>query len=217
VTQGTNETRVPISWTLDYRHLKVGATYRVARAFRDFDRIERKEGDGWLYLGHNYFAREDGLTLYVAAPNGAFEVVRLQCTDDQQGAIDSALAEHLVAGEVAVDQAAFMRALAARIGSDEALHRELALELVARMPAVSAEVADAVVALLARTASDARGAPSADTARTAGAGTVALLMALYNVAGAAAAHRAEVEALRDALAGDEVVRAIAEAVLRKMA
>ncbi len=190
--------QVPIHWTLDYKHLRVGSMYVIAKAFRDFDRIEREVGDGFLYLGHNYFAREEGLTLYVASPSGAFDVWRLQCNSDEQGPIDEALAEHLVAGTIAIDQAAFMNALAKRVRDENKLSRALGLELVARMPAVTSDVAAAVCAHLARDV-------ELDEA-------VTLLMALYNVAGAT--ERTRVEALRDRLTGD--ARTIGDAVLRKI-
>jgi hypothetical protein len=194
----TSAPQVPIHWTLDYKHLRVGTMYVVAKAFRDFDRVERKVGDGFLYLGHNYFPYESGLTLYVASPSGAFDTWRLQCNSDEQGAVDEALADHLVPGAVVIDQGAFMHALAQRIGDENKLSRALGLELVARMPSVTPQVAGAVVAHLTRDV-------DLDEA-------VTLLMALYNVAGAN--ERARIEALRDRLSGD--ARTIGDAVLRKL-
>lgn len=192
---------VPVHWTLDYKHLRVGATYAVVKPFRDFDRIERNVGDGFLYLGHNFFAREQGLTLYVAGKSGAFETWRLQCAPGEQGHIDDALETHLVADTVIVDQAAFMRSLAARVRDDNKLHRALGLELVARMPVVAPDVATAVCAHLERAA-----AIDDDE-------IIPLLMALYNVA--TPAHATHVEALRDRVHGE--ARTIAEAVLKKLA
>lgn len=197
-TEGQLGPQVPIHWTLDYKHLRVGGTYLVSKAFRDFDRVERSVGDGFLYLGYNFVPYESGLTLYVASVSGAFDTWRLQCNDDEQGAVHDALHEHLVAGTVAIDQAAFMSALAQRIGEHNKLSRALGLELVARMPAVTTEVAAAVCAHLARDV-------ELDEA-------VTLLMALYNVA--TEAQRAPVEAMRDRLQGD--ARAVGDAVLRKI-
>jgi hypothetical protein len=194
---------VPMHWTLDYKHLRVGATYVVAKPFRDFDRVERQVGDGFLFLGHNYFAKEEGLTLYVASPTGAFETWRMQCVAEEQAAVNEALAEHLVAGPVAVDQLAFMRALAERIAHDNSATRALGLELVARMPVVTPEVTAAVGAQLTRMMGRTLNIDE----------VVTLLMALYNVA--TAAQRPHIEALRDALPVDGG-RVIAEAVLRKL-
>ena len=155
-----------LAWTLDYRHLRVGQSYRVARAFRDHDGLDHPVGEGWLYVGHNVFAREQGLTLYVVQPKGTFGWLRLRLSDDEQGRIDAALAEHLVAGDVALDHDAFARELATCIGGDNALLRQMALELVSRMVPPPLVVAAAVIARLQ--------SPIAGE-------TVVLLMALYNV------------------------------------
>lgn len=198
----TSATSAPISWTLDYGPLKVGTTYTVARAFRDFDGTEHLVGGGWLYLGHNYFAREDGLTLYVVPPSGALDTLRFQCIAEEQGPIVDALHEYLVPGPVALDHAAFARALAAAIRGDaNALHRQLALEVVARMPVVPDEIAAAVVDKLVS------GVPADES--------VQLLMALYNLGEVAAPHRARVVELREH-ARDDTARAIADAVLNKL-
>jgi hypothetical protein len=64
-----------------------GRTYRVVRAFVDYDGEEHPVGETWVFRRHNFLPYESGLSLFVS-PDGAVEWhIRLQWQPETQGPI----------------------------------------------------------------------------------------------------------------------------------
>ena len=74
-----------------FQILRIGARYRVRRAFTDFDGAVHEIGESWIFRGHSFLPYEDGLTLFIE-PGGA---IRLRWTPDDQGPVIDALADYL--------------------------------------------------------------------------------------------------------------------------
>lgn len=72
---------------MPFAHLLPGRRYHVVRAFVDHDRIDHPVGECWTYTGHAFLPYEDGLTLFVAMPDGRERSVRLQWRPETEGAI----------------------------------------------------------------------------------------------------------------------------------
>jgi len=66
--------------------LTVGQTYRVVKAFKDFDGIIHPAGERWLFLESHFLPYEDGLTLVVYL-NGEKIAMRLQWLSETQAEI----------------------------------------------------------------------------------------------------------------------------------
>ena len=60
--------------------------YTVVKPFTDFDGRVHAIGETWAYLGTNFFAYDDGLTLYVLIDHKPV-VYRLQWRDHEQAEI----------------------------------------------------------------------------------------------------------------------------------
>lgn len=70
-----------------FAHLRPGQTFHVVRAFIDYDQMGHPVGECWSYLGHAFLPYEDGLTLFVALPDGRERRIRLQWRAEAQGEI----------------------------------------------------------------------------------------------------------------------------------
>ena len=78
----------------EYRHLKAGQSYRVARAFRDYDGQCHEEGETFEFLGTNFVPYHDGLSLFVKR-EGHEEQIRLQLHPEEQQDIIEQLGAYL--------------------------------------------------------------------------------------------------------------------------
>ena len=78
----------------EYRHLKAGQSYRVARAFRDYDGQCHEEGETFEFLGANFVPYHDGLSLFVKR-EGHEEQIRLQLHPEEQQDIVEQLGAYL--------------------------------------------------------------------------------------------------------------------------
>lgn len=67
----------------EYRHLKAGQIYRVARAFRDYDGECHGEGKTFEFVGANFVPYHDGLSLFVKR-EAREEQIRLQLHPEKQ-------------------------------------------------------------------------------------------------------------------------------------
>ena len=81
---------------VDFKHLRVGLAYRVARPFTDHDGVLHPAGECWTYLGHNFVPYHDGLSLFVSLDGAQEWQIRLSWLPEDQGHIIDALADHLV-------------------------------------------------------------------------------------------------------------------------
>lgn len=61
-------------------------TYRVIRAFEDFDGTTHPPGETWRYLSHSFLPYDAGLTLFIQR-DGADRSIRLQDYPEEQGPI----------------------------------------------------------------------------------------------------------------------------------
>ena len=68
--------------------LIVGKTYRVIRAFEDYDGLPHSVGETWRFVSHSFLPYDDGLTLYVER-DGRAAPFRLQWRTETQGHIIS--------------------------------------------------------------------------------------------------------------------------------
>src|SRR5437870_2481065 len=81
----------------DFKHLWVGRSYRVVKAFRDYDGNLHEPGDTWTYRGHSFLPHEDGLTLFIK--RGGHKVqpstIRLQRRPESQADVIDHLHEYV--------------------------------------------------------------------------------------------------------------------------
>ena len=70
-----------------YRHLVPGRRYRVVRPFVDHDRIAHPVGESWTFRRATFLPYEDGLSLFVDAPDGPTHQIRLQHRPETEGPI----------------------------------------------------------------------------------------------------------------------------------
>lgn len=61
-----------------------GQTYRVRKAFTDYDGIVHRLGETWRFIGKNFLPYEDGLTLHIETRNES-RTIRLQWREEAQG------------------------------------------------------------------------------------------------------------------------------------
>lgn len=73
-----------------------GQTYRVIKAFKDYDGIVHTAGERWRFVAKNFLPYEDGLTLLVEM-NGQNVSLRLQWRDEAQGQIIDNFSDHVEA------------------------------------------------------------------------------------------------------------------------
>ena len=78
-----------------FRHLRPNERYRVARAFVDHDDILHPVGETWTFLESSFLPYEDGLSLFVATPDGVRQQIRLQWRPEAEGAVIDALGDYL--------------------------------------------------------------------------------------------------------------------------
>lgn len=63
--------------------MELDAVYRIVRPFFDFDSVMHPVGETWRFVGSNYSAYDDGLSLFVQTDEGEWHI-RLQIYPDQQ-------------------------------------------------------------------------------------------------------------------------------------
>jgi hypothetical protein len=78
-----------------FKHLEVGARYIVVREFVDYDKDLHPAGETWTYLGYNFVPYHDGLSLFVSLDGVQEWQMRMQWIPEEQGAIISALEDHV--------------------------------------------------------------------------------------------------------------------------
>ncbi len=83
----------------DFKHLVIGARYRVAKAFTDFDSGVHPVGESWIFEGHSFLPYDDGLSLFVSEREGQARQIRMRWTDDDQGPVVDALRDYVVAAD----------------------------------------------------------------------------------------------------------------------
>jgi hypothetical protein len=93
--RGTLSTKA--DYQRDFGHLILGKRYRVAKAFHDLDGDLHPVGEPWLYLGHNFFPYDDGLTLVVSLDGEQEWNLAMQWRAAQQGAILDVFEQYVVA------------------------------------------------------------------------------------------------------------------------
>ena len=81
----------------DFKHLRIGRSYRVVRAFTDFDGAGHPVGESWRFEGHSFLPYDDGLSLFVTA-DGRLRQIRLRWTDDDQGPVVDRLDSYIQPG-----------------------------------------------------------------------------------------------------------------------
>ncbi len=62
--------------------LQCGVKYRVIQAFTDYDGELHPVGEEWLYLGHDYNAYHDGLSLFISRDGDREWHLRLSALDN---------------------------------------------------------------------------------------------------------------------------------------
>ena len=82
--------------TSEFKGLRRGRRYRVAKAFRDFDGAEHTEGETWFFLGHAFLPYDDGLSLFVSLDGHREWHVRMRWTPDDQGQVIDSLEKFVV-------------------------------------------------------------------------------------------------------------------------
>lgn len=83
----------------EYRHLKAGTRYRVARAFIDFDHVTHPAGETWIFEGHGYLPYDSGHTFFIRWDDGSRSAFRMQSAPETQGAVIAALDTYIVAAD----------------------------------------------------------------------------------------------------------------------
>lgn len=71
-----------------------GKSYRVLKAFTDFDGLVHDVGECWIFTGKNFLPYEDGLTLYTEK-EGRQGTFRMQWRDEAQGDIISNFSDYV--------------------------------------------------------------------------------------------------------------------------
>jgi hypothetical protein len=69
-----------------------GQTYRVIKAFKDFDQITHSVGETWRFKEKNFLPYDDGLSLFVER-DGQRTQYRLQWREDAQGQVIDAFSD----------------------------------------------------------------------------------------------------------------------------
>lgn len=59
-------------------------TYRVRRAFTDYDRVRHEVGEVWTLIGSSFLPYDDGLSLFVQTPDGRTWHIRMQHRPEEQ-------------------------------------------------------------------------------------------------------------------------------------
>ena|SRR5437868_15549593 len=87
----------PSSPKPDFKNLRVGRSYRVVKAFRDYDGNLHESGEVWTYRGHSFLPYEDGLTLFIDRSGQTVQpsVVRLQWRPESQADVIDHLPAYL--------------------------------------------------------------------------------------------------------------------------
>ena len=69
-----------------------GQTYRVVKAFTDYDDLAHPPGETWTFVAHSFLPYDDGLTIFTThdGRNGTF---RLQWRKETQGAVIDGFSE----------------------------------------------------------------------------------------------------------------------------
>lgn len=74
-------------WSKNCRYasppLALDQTYRVVRAFVDFDHAEHPVGETWTFVGSSFLPHDEGLSLFVQNDEGEWHI-RLQLYPDKQ-------------------------------------------------------------------------------------------------------------------------------------
>lgn len=77
--------------------LMPGQTYRVTKAFTDYDGINHQVGEEWHFVEKNFVPYDDGLSLFVER-NGQTTQIRLQWRDEAQGQIIDEFSDYVEEG-----------------------------------------------------------------------------------------------------------------------
>lgn len=73
-----------------FGHLRPGQCYHVVQTFVDHDRIVHPIGEAWTFQRSDFLPYDDGLSLFVATPDGSERQIRLQWRPEAEGhVIDS--------------------------------------------------------------------------------------------------------------------------------
>lgn len=72
-----------------------GKSYRVLKAFTDFDGLFHDVGERWIFTGKNFLPYEDGLTLYTEK-EGRQGTFRMQWRDEAQGDVISSFSDYVM-------------------------------------------------------------------------------------------------------------------------
>ena len=79
----------------DFKHLKIGEHYVVARQFTDYDGKVHAAGEAWRFLGHDFLAYDDGLSLFVSLDGSGEWQIRLQWVAEEQAAMIDDLGSYI--------------------------------------------------------------------------------------------------------------------------
>jgi acetyl esterase/lipase len=71
-----------------------GRTYRVVRAFRDFDKSLHDVGESWIFVNKNFLPYDDGLTISVEQ-GGKPRLFRMQWREAEQGEVIDKFSDHV--------------------------------------------------------------------------------------------------------------------------
>ncbi|MET3925382.1 DUF3601 domain-containing protein [Devosia sp. 2618] len=80
----------------DYRHLRVGQGYRVAKSFVDYDGIAHAVGSEWVFQGSSFVPYYDGLKLFFSVDGHDQLQTRLQLVAEEQSDIVHHSGDYLV-------------------------------------------------------------------------------------------------------------------------
>ena len=80
-----------------FQHLTPGRRYHVVQAFSDHDAVHHPVGETWTFLRSGFLPYEDGLSLFVATPEGSERHIRLQGRPEAEGPIVDHLHRYVVA------------------------------------------------------------------------------------------------------------------------
>ena len=74
-----------------------GQTYRVTKAFTDYDGMNHQGGEEWRFVEKKFVPYDDGLSLFVDR-NGQTTQIRLQWRDEAQGQIIDEFSDYVEEG-----------------------------------------------------------------------------------------------------------------------
>jgi len=80
-----------------FQHLRLGETYRVIKAFADFDGALHPVDETWVFLGHHFIPYDDGLSLFVSLDGEQEWQIRLQWRPEAQADVIDRLGDHIAA------------------------------------------------------------------------------------------------------------------------